>query len=351
MKKTKFSSYSLNGISEGCKLCVRGEKSVLFIGGRCSRNCWYCSLSDFRKKTNKIFINERPVKKIKEIIEEIKESNSNGVGVTGGDPLINLNKTLKILRELRKNFGKKFHIHIYLPLNLVREKKLRKLSFYVDEVRFHPSIFLKKDEKVINDEIEKIKKASMIFNKKIGIELPCLPNKEKAIISFIQKIEDFISFVNINEFEISETNQKKIENKFKLNKDTYTIKNSLETGKKILKYLEKKKTKLRVHLCSAETKDLYQLRNRFLRRKILPFGKRLKNGNVVYFVVFENPKENIKKIRGITKNIFFDKERKRILIKMEDVSEVYEKTDLKIARVEEQPVFGNEIIEIQWIEK
>jgi len=49
LNKTKYDSYCINGIAEGCKYCVRGEKLVLFVSGKCSRQCWYCSLSNKRK--------------------------------------------------------------------------------------------------------------------------------------------------------------------------------------------------------------------------------------------------------------------------------------------------------------
>ncbi|MEM4181642.1 MAG: 4Fe-4S cluster-binding domain-containing protein [Candidatus Pacearchaeota archaeon] len=343
MKKTKFSSFCLNGIADGCKYCVKGEKSVLFIGGKCSRNCWYCSLSNFRKKTNQIFINERPSKKISEIIEEIKESNSKGVGITGGDPLISFKKTLFLIKKIRENFGKNFHIHIYLPLNLLDEQKLRKLSFLVDEIRLHPSIFLTKNKKIVENEIEKIKMASKIFKKNVGIEIPCIPNKEEEIVDFILKIKDLISFVNLNEFEISETNQKIVEKNFSLNRDSYTIKNSLETGKKLLKILKKNKIKLKVHLCSAETKDLFQYRNRLLRRNVLPFGKKLKNGNVAYFCVLDEIRENLKKIRQLTKNYYFDKLGKRIILSKKELPKI-KKEKIPLYYIEELPSYKSEIV-------
>ena len=34
---------------------------------------------------------------------------------------------------------------------------------------------------------------------------------------------------------------------------------------------------------------------------------------------------------------------------MDKVLDVYDKTDFKIARVEEQPVWGNERVELSWI--
>ena len=153
--KTKFCSHCVNGIAEGCKFCVKGEKLVLFVSGKCKRNCWYCSLSKKRKNKDIIFANERQIKNIKELIEEIKESKATSCGITGGDPLLFLNRTIKLSKVMKNMFGKKFHIHIYLPTKYVNEEKLRKLSGYVDEVRFHPEFLINKNS--VGKDIEKIR--------------------------------------------------------------------------------------------------------------------------------------------------------------------------------------------------
>jgi pyruvate formate-lyase activating enzyme-like uncharacterized protein len=348
--KTKFDSYATKGLPEGCKYCVKGQKSVLFLGGKCSRNCWYCSLSDSRKKSSQACINERPIKKDRDLIREIKESNSKGVGITGGDPLVYFRDTVRYSKLLKKNFGKDFHIHVYLPLNLVDEKKLSSLSKSIDEVRFHPTFVASSSEELKAKERQKIILASKIFGKEnTGIEVPMLPEKKKEIYDFVYSLKDYLGFVNLNEFELSETNFDRVINNYSLNEDTCTVFGSQKAGKWILAKAEKDKLKMKFHLCTAKTKDFHQYRNRLAKHNILPYGIKLKNGNVLYFVVRDNSFRNLLKIRKITKNYFNDKKRKRILIDMDSVLEVYDRSDLKIARIEEQPVFGNEVVELSWI--
>ena len=348
--KTKFGSFCEVGVAEGCKYCVKGEKLVLFLGGKCSRNCWYCSLSDNRKKSNEVSANERPVKKNKDLIDEIIVSHSRGAGITGGDPLVYFSRTIRFAKLMKKKFGKNFHIHVYLPLNLVTERKLKKLSKCIDEVRFHPTFLVDNSEKLLKEEKEKIKMASKIFGKaNTGIEVPMIPSKKEEIYNFAYDLRDYLGFVNLNEFEISETNFNIVTKKYSLNEDTCTIYGSQKAGKWILAKAKKNKLKLKFHLCTAKTKDYYQYNNRLSKHDILPFGKKLNNGNVLYFVVMDNSAETIKEISKFTKKFFNDKERKRILIDMDKVLDVYDNTDLKIARVEEQPVWGNERVELSWI--
>jgi hypothetical protein len=335
MKKTKFCSYCVKGISSGCKQCVRGEKLVLFISGICSRNCWYCSLSNKRKNSNKMWVNERECKTIKEIIKEVKESNSRGAGITGGDPLLFLNKTIKIASALKKEFGKNFHIHIYLPTKLVTKQNLKKLSKVIDEVRFHPEVLLKKlSKKKLNSEIEKIKFAGLFFDKKnIGLEMPCIPNMKKEIIDFITKTKEYIGFVNLNEFEVSETNLKKIIKKYKLNSTGYVISESKKAGLDILKKIEK--LNIRVHLCTADLKNWHQYKNRLKLHKILKYGYKTENGTVIYLIT--NLK-NLKKVDSIGKKYLIDKSKKRVILSEALARELIKKS-LIVERVEEFPTY------------
>jgi len=341
MKPTKFSSYCLNELPEGCKYCVRGEKLVLFISGKCSRNCWYCSLSDKRKNSEKIWANEREITTKEELIEEAEESNSTSAGITGGDPLLFLDRTIEFASALKNKFGKGFHIHIYLPTKLVDKDKLLKLKEVVDEARFHPEFLI--DESKIEEDLNKIKLASEIFGKQnIGIELPMIPDLKDKILNFIERVQDFISFVNLNEFELSETNCGIVENKYELNENGYTIKGSLEEGKRLLNELNRRKTKLKVHLCSAELKNWHQYKNRLLRHKILPLGNRTEDGTVEYFAVYAGDDEEfeiLKKEKG-----YVDEKKKRIIFNMKE-AEKMKMRGWKVERVEEYPTYDRDEVE------
>jgi pyruvate formate-lyase activating enzyme-like uncharacterized protein len=336
MEKTHFSSYCNNNIARGCKYCVLGKKLVLFISGKCSRNCYYCSLSEKRKNKDEIWANERKINNPRELIEEARESRAKGAGITGGDPLLCLNRTIKYASALKKTF-KKFHIHIYLPTKLVTKEKLEKLSKYVDEVRFHPEFLINEKSNVIED-IAKIKLALLFWKKEnIGIELPLIPEKRFEILSFINMIKDSIGFVNLNELEISDTNFSYMTGKYKLNESGYVIKESKEAGMWILKKL---KSKLKVHLCTANLKNNFQYKNRLKMHKILPNGIRTREGTVRYLAVYA--KNNFERLKREIKG-FVDEGKKRIIISIKEARRVFGKH--KITKVEEYPTYDREEVE------
>lgn len=84
IQKTKHHSWKIGNLAKGCKLCVKGEKSVLFVTGLCSKHCFYCPVSEKKWNKDVIYINEWPTRKTEEVIQEIKFCSSKGVGITGG---------------------------------------------------------------------------------------------------------------------------------------------------------------------------------------------------------------------------------------------------------------------------
>lgn len=268
ISKTKYYSWKIGSLAKGCQHCVKGEKSVFFITGVCSCNCFYCPISDAKKNKDVIYINEMPTIKEDEIISEINACSSKGVGITGGDPLCRLERTVGWIILLKKKFGKKFHIHLYTALDRVNEKSLELLNEAgLDEIRFHPSL-----------ETDKHWDRLSIATKlrwDIGVEIPAIPRYEKItkrLIDFIAGInkvsKNKIKFININELEVADNRfNKLLEKGYKTKNDlSYAIKGSQEMALKLMEYISKKKYRVNVHYCTATLKDKVQMAKRIRNR-------------------------------------------------------------------------------------
>jgi hypothetical protein len=341
MKETKYESYLSGKHVKGCKLCVKGEKMVLFVTGLCSRGCDFCPLSKMRKNIDNVYANERKVESINDLIEEVKISGAKGCSLTGGDPLLKMNRTIELASKLKKTFGKKFHIHIYVSTKMVTEDRLKRLSAVVDEIRFHPDF-----DKPLEQEIRKISLANKFWNKKnIGIEIPCFPDKGGEIIELIKKSEKYISFLNLNELEAGEFSEELMEKKYKISKEGYTIKDSIDAGKYIISKLERESPKLNIHLCTARLKNWYQYRNRLKNYKVPKFSKRTSEGTFIYFATpySKDLEKNLPK-----NNFVLDKDKNRIILSPKAVLRLRGK--IKIYKIEEYPTFEREEAEVEILE-
>ena len=262
LQKTPYFSYKIGELAKGCQLCVKGEKSVLFCTGLCSMRCFYCPISEQKKDRDAVYINEVPNADYEAVVEEIRSCSSKGVGITGGDPLIKLDRTTELIKLLKKKFGKKFHIHLYTPLALVDSKKLGELyRAGLDEIRLHPNLNNRQEWTIVE--------LAQRFKWKRGVEIPVIPGKKQETIELINYLDKIkIDFLNLNELEISDTNaQKLLEQGFKpKDKLSYGVKGSEELALELLKYILKNKIKLNVHYCTTTLKDGVQLANRIKKR-------------------------------------------------------------------------------------
>ena len=100
-------------IAPGCTLCRKGAKLVLFVTGRCDRDCWYCPLSAERKGVDQVFANDREVATDDNLLAEARAMSALGTGVTGGDPLLEPGRVVRFCRVLKAAFGPDHHVHLY----------------------------------------------------------------------------------------------------------------------------------------------------------------------------------------------------------------------------------------------
>lgn len=264
MTCTKFHSGDL---TTGCRQCVDGRKSVLFITGICHYQCFYCPISDDKRNQDLVKINELELKEpdkeetLEILFKEIIACQSKGVGITGGDPLARIERTCTYIKALKERFGKQFHIHLYTSLPFVTQEKLLQLDEAgLDELRFHLNV---KD----NSLWDRIYLAQEL-NCLVGIEIPSIPGQlenTKNVLDFCKE-SGVIKFVNLNELEFSDISESKLadEGFYVKNQLSYGIKDSEELAKEVVLY--GKSINLPTHYCSAGFKDRVQLGNRLLLR-------------------------------------------------------------------------------------
>jgi len=248
------------GEAEGCIQCQQGSKLVLFVTGKCHWGCDYCPLSDNRRETPDMFANERRCTTWNEVIEEGHAMNATGTGITGGDPMLDLEKTLEAVRQLKAAFGPKHHIHAYTSIPFPPERAIDFAQAGLDELRFH---LLDGTTSKYRATMEACAKHGIT----VGVELPCEPDKESQLFALLDELETVpVDFLNLNELEITVGNQENMDVRgFNLSGGiTAAAEGSAELAIRLKEAARKKSYHLK--FCTAKYKDAGQLRNRFKRR-------------------------------------------------------------------------------------
>lgn len=245
-------------LAKGCEHCIEGSKMVLFISGRCNTGCFYCPVSFEKKGKDVIYANEMRVSDRSEIIAEAESMDATGTGITGGDPLLCIDRTINAIRMLKEHFGDGHHIHLYTSTMDV-EKVSRLIDAGLDEIRFHPRIedWTRMEDTPLSEIVR--------MDIDVGIEVPALPDHEDALSSLIAYAGSVgIGFVNLNELEFSESNWDMMDEKgYELKDETSAA--ILGSERTALKMLERYPD-IPIHFCSSAFKDGVQLRNRLIRR-------------------------------------------------------------------------------------
>ncbi|MBE0518862.1 MAG: radical SAM protein [Thermoplasmata archaeon] len=257
----KGSAYT-GKLAPGCIMCQKGAKLVLLITGRCMKRCYYCPLSAKKKGKDFIFANELRVRSLDEIIGEAELIDALGTGITGGDPLLSIDRTVDAIRMLKKHFGDDHQIHLYT--STTDTKRIDKVARAgLDEIRFHPTpvIWRRLDRSMFAPATKLAMKRGMVT----GLEIPSLPGYEDGLEAAIMFADDSgLDFVNLNELEVSETNWQALRTRgFDFKDDASSgIAGSEELALELLRM----DVSVPIHYCSSAFKDGVQLRNRITRR-------------------------------------------------------------------------------------
>ncbi|MDW5564000.1 MAG: 4Fe-4S cluster-binding domain-containing protein [Methanomassiliicoccus sp.] len=323
-------------LPRGCVLCRQGTKMVLLVSGQCTTGCFYCPLSLEKRGKDVIYANERRVASDDEILEEARSIGAQGTGVTGGDPVACLERTVHLIKMLKQEFGPRHHIHLYTSsLDLNAFRRLEEAG--LDELRLHPPAEMWSS--MAGTGLAAFKRSSGM---KVGLEVPALPGEEKGLSALIAyAAEARLDFVNLNELEFSEGNWDRLMDRGMEVKDEVSaaVKGSEEAALKAVAAARK----VPVHYCSSSFKDSVQLRKRIKRRAVrvaLPSDVITEEGTLLKGVVegsmdgiiallrqYEVPEELFRK----------DEEKKRVEVAPWVLEELFPELPYESFLVEEYP--------------
>lgn len=310
---------------------------VLFVTGICGKNCFYCPVSNERREKDQIFANERPVNTDEDLIEEAISMDALGTGITGGEPLLRLDRVVHYIKLLKNNFGKSHHIHLYTALAPDKNvlESLRRAG--LDEIRFHPP-------RNMLQNIDRMYKVPIIEAHKMGIstgiEVPAITCDLSGVISLLKEVDGFL---NLNELEFSETNLAE------LKKKGYVPVNDTSCAALGSKEFAETLDFDRLHFCSSRFKDAVQMRERFKRiakKSARNFDEVTEDGTLVYGVIEGNCMSFLKEA-GVQDEMFVEKHGivDTAWWIAEDLAGELKKNGCKVSVVERYPMKNGMVVE------
>ncbi|MBD3350842.1 MAG: radical SAM protein [Candidatus Lokiarchaeota archaeon] len=319
--KTEADSKYIGVLPLGCQLCIRGQKLVFFIGGKCNKPplcSWYCPISLKRRGSEQMYANEIEINTPKDVFREVEKSQAQGCSFTGGDPLgseDHIELSLFYIEELKRKYSDNFHIHLYTNgKNLTRKLANELAEVGLDEIRFH----------LDEEDFHKIDYA-MDLGIEVGAEVPVIPTSEHE--EYIWNLMDYLDtigalFINLNEFEMNEPNQKALKKRgFQLAENSMSaVKGSRELAQKILNNIPDRYN-LSVHYCPVSLKDGPQQRNRYkLRAESIKrnFEEITEDGTLI-FIRVKGEKKNLQSYyKELTRDSGVPKDMMELNLKMKE---------------------------------
>jgi pyruvate formate-lyase activating enzyme-like uncharacterized protein len=119
----------------GCVGCLAGEGTNLYVTGKCTRDCFFCF--NTKPRTDEIVVHGIKINEPEEAAAIVERFGLTSVGISGGEPLLQPERVIRIIRSLRAS-GKALRIDLYTNGDLASEERLRELkSAGLDSLRFN----------------------------------------------------------------------------------------------------------------------------------------------------------------------------------------------------------------------
>lgn len=245
---TKF---DISNLSPGCRTCIEGQWSCLFINGKCNANCFYCPTSQDKvglPTTNSLAFNDP-----KEYIAYLQTFGFRGASISGGEPLLTLDKSVRFIQSIKKQFGEDIHVWLYSNGILATREVMERLAEAgLDEIRF--------DIGATGYSIRQLENAVGIIPT-VTVEIPAIPEECERIKSMLPILHDCgVQHLNLHQLRLTPYNFNRLVSRGYrfLHGKKVTVLDSELTALEILLYGRSSNSNLPINYCSFPFKDRFQ---------------------------------------------------------------------------------------------
>lgn len=242
-------------LSPGCIICSKGKWACVYITKKCTTDCFFCPQArehgeESTPKANGVTFND-PL----DFVAYINTFGIEGVGFSGGEPLLVANRLLAFTDTIRQHLGYKYYIWMYTNGHLVDKEILKQLkSSGINEIRF--------DIYATGYRLEPVILATR-YIENVTVEIPAIPEDINILKDCLLPLKKAgVRFLNLHQIILSKHNYTSF-----LTRD-YIYARSQQFDPRVLdselmaleimKYSLDKKIDLPINYCSKPYKNRFQ---------------------------------------------------------------------------------------------
>lgn len=238
-------------LSPGCRTCVAGQWSCLFINGKCNGNCFYCPTRQNevgQPTTNSICFPEA-----RDYVAYLERFGFEGASISGGEPLLTLDKSVRFVRSIKKHFGDTMHVWLYTNGILATVENIRRLADAgLNEIRF--------DIGATNYNYRQLEHAVGVIPT-VTVEIPAVPEDGERLKDLLPSLYDTgVQYLNLHQLRLTPYNYDKlvVRGYRFLHGEKVTVLDSELTALDILCHAKRNNIELPINYCSFPYKNRFQ---------------------------------------------------------------------------------------------
>jgi len=249
-------------LSPGCQTCATGGWSCLFINGRCNASCFYCPTS--QDETGDPLTNGIPFASPDDYAEYVALFGFTGASISGGEPLLTLDRTLAYLDAVRRRCGGAVHLWMYTNGTLLTREIAGELrSAGLGEIRF--------DIGATDYNLGKLQLAVGVIPT-VTVEIPTVPEEEELLRDKLAEMAATgVQHLNLHQLRLTPYNSRHLASRAYtfLHGENVTVLESELAALRLVRYAIERGIDLPVNYCSFPYKRRFQ--HAAARRRGIPF--------------------------------------------------------------------------------
>ena len=240
-------------LSPGCSICGGGGWGCNYINSLCTRHCFYCPQDRSMKEECESYTDGITFKNPAEHVSFLKIFQIRGVGFSGGEPLLVLDRLLSHINAIRHEFGNSLYLWMYTNGDGVDRSTLKRLQDAgLNEIRFDLSA-------------RKYDLTPVVLSKEyiptVTVEIPAIPEDFDLLKNMVGEMESAgVNFLNLHQLLSTEYNYKALSrrNYHFLHQRTIPVFESEICALKLLVFAREHEVQLPINYCCSAYKDRFQ---------------------------------------------------------------------------------------------